>query len=237
MPVSASSARRLARPLAFACGVLVLAAASAAPKAHVGDFKDSTVSVIDTGSNAVITTVPVAAAPHGTAVPPDGRFAWVAGEGSTHVSVTETASDGGAAPHRLSMLADGKTAWRTNEGSNDLSVDDLARGSPRAIAIDSAPGKVVVQAAAAGGSAAAAAAVSIANFAFAPAKLAVVPGTTVTWRNDDGAPHAIAFSDGTAPSDLLLPGQGFARTFATAGTFAYHCSVHPSMKGMVTVRN
>jgi plastocyanin len=58
----------------------------------------------------------------------------------------------------------------------------------------------------------------------------------VTWRNDDGAPHAIAFADGAPPSDLLLPGQRFARTFAAAGTFAYNCSVHPYMQGKVTVQ-
>ena len=58
----------------------------------------------------------------------------------------------------------------------------------------------------------------------------------MTWRNDGAAPHAIAFADGAPPSDLLLPGQSFSRSFASAGSFAYACSVHPYMQGTVTVR-
>jgi plastocyanin len=66
-------------------------------------------------------------------------------------------------------------------------------------------------------------------------RLRVDVGTTVAWHNDDAAPHAIAFADGAPASDLLLPGQGFARTFTQAGRFDYACSVHPYMRGTVTV--
>ena len=408
MSVSAPRARRVARLLAFACAACALAA-SAAPKAYVGNFKDSTVTVIDTGAGTVVKTVPVAAGPHGMAVSPGGRFVWVAGEGSSDVSVIDTASDTvartvdvGASPHGVSMLpdgrtvlvgvygadriafvdtasggvvatvavakphtiavrpdgkvavvasqepgrfalvvvdleqraavrrieleqaprdpefsadgkllyltragvnalrvfdatsdrvvadiptgasphlgkslaaavgavvvqgpgellvfdpsrnaavrsiavgkqphwmaSDGRTVWVTNEGSNDVTVVDLASGSTKAIAVGNAPRKVVVQPVAAGGAAAAPGAVTIASFAFAPAALVVAPGSTVTWRNEDGAPHAIAFADGAPASDLLLPGQSFTRTFAGSGSFAYHCSVHPYMQGTVTVK-
>lgn len=83
---------------------------------------------------------------------------------------------------------------------------------------------------------ASAAKVSIANFAFGPAAIVVGRGDAVTWRNDDAAPHALAFADGAPASDLLLPGQSFARRFAAAGTFDYVCSVHPYMMGQVMVR-
>ena len=138
----------------------------------------------------------------------------------------------GKQPHW--MASDGKTVWVTNEGSNDVTAVDLASGRTSTIAVGNAPRKIVVQPAAAK-TAAAGGAVSIANFAFAPAALAVAVGTTVAWHNDDGAPHAIAFADGAPASDLLLPGQGFARTFANAGRFDYVCSVHPYMRGTVTV--
>ena len=409
LPFLALRALRLARPLTLAA--LALAgglAAAAGPKAYVGNFKDSTVSVVDTGAAAVIKTIAVAAGPHGMAVSPDGRLVFVAGDGSTSMSVIDTASDTvvrtvevGASPHGLAMLpdgrtvlvgvygadriafvdvaggavvatvpvakphtiavrpdgkvayvasqepgqfalvvvdlgsrsvvrridldkaprdpefsadgkylyvtaagvnalrvidaasdqqvaeiatgpsphlgkwfagaavgtivvqgpgelllfdpasqaalrsvaigkqphwmaSDGKTVWVTNEGSNDVSAVDLASGRATTIAVGNAPRKIVVQpmaakAAAAGG------AVSIANFAFAPAALSVPAGSTVAWRNDDGAPHAIAFADGAPPSDLLLPGQGFSRTFARAGRVDYTCSVHPYMRGTVIV--
>ena len=66
---------------------------AAGAKAYVGNFKDNTVSVIDTGSGAVVATVPVAAGPHGMGVSPDGRTVYVSGDGSSSVSVIDTASD------------------------------------------------------------------------------------------------------------------------------------------------
>jgi YVTN family beta-propeller protein len=140
----------------------------------------------------------------------------------------------GKQPHW--MASDGKTVWVTNEGSNDVSAVDLASGRTTTIAVGNAPRKIVVQPTATKAAAGGDAAVSIANFAFAPTPLTVAVGATVTWRNDDGAPHALAFADGAKASDLLLPGQRFARTYAEAGTFDYVCSVHPYMTGKVTVR-
>jgi YVTN family beta-propeller protein len=46
---------------------LIISAAAAGSKAYVGNFKDNTVSVIDTRAGAVIATVPVGAGPHGVA--------------------------------------------------------------------------------------------------------------------------------------------------------------------------
>ena len=136
MSVSASPARRLARLLALAWGAFALAAAAAAPKAYVGNFKDSTVSVVDTGTNTVVKTVPVAAGPHGMAVSPDGRFVWVAGEGSTSVSVIDTASDSvartvdvGASPHGVTMVPDGKTVLVGVYGGDRIAFVDTASGS------------------------------------------------------------------------------------------------------------
>ena len=139
----------------------------------------------------------------------------------------------GKQPHW--MASDGKTVWVTNEGSNDVTAVDLASGRTTTIGVGAAPRKIVVQPTSAK-AAAAGASVSIANFAFAPAALTVARGSTVTFRNDDAAPHALAFADGSAASDLLLPGQSFTKTYAGAGSFDYVCSVHPYMRGTVTVR-
>jgi plastocyanin len=78
-------------------------------------------------------------------------------------------------------------------------------------------------------------AVSIANFSFQPAAITISVGTTITWTNTDSAVHTVTADDGSFTSDRLGSGATFSQTFATAGTFAYHCSIHASMKGTVTV--
>jgi plastocyanin len=78
--------------------------------------------------------------------------------------------------------------------------------------------------------------VSIANFAFTPGEITIAPGESVTWTNDDGAPHGLEFHDGVAGTDLLLPGASFSRKFDRPGTYDYNCSVHPYMTGRVVVR-
>jgi len=82
-------------PLCLAIGVLFLAAtiASAGPKVYVGNFKDNTVSVIDTATAKVVSTIPVSAGPHGMALSADGRWLFVSGDGSSTVSVIDTSTD------------------------------------------------------------------------------------------------------------------------------------------------
>lgn len=78
-------------------------------------------------------------------------------------------------------------------------------------------------------------AVTIANFAFGPSSLTVAVGTTVTWTNSDSTGHTVTADDGSFKSDTLATSATFKQTFATAGTFAYHCSIHTSMTGTITV--
>lgn len=78
--------------------------------------------------------------------------------------------------------------------------------------------------------------VSIANFAFEPAEITIALGQSVTWTNNDGAPHGLDFHDGAEGTDLLLPGAGFSRRFDRPGTYDYNCSIHPFMTGRVIVR-
>jgi plastocyanin len=79
-------------------------------------------------------------------------------------------------------------------------------------------------------------AVSIVNFSFQPATLTVAAGTTVTWTNNDSAGHTVTADDGSFKSDKLGSGTTFSQTFAKAGTYAYHCAIHSSMKGTITVQ-
>jgi len=85
------------------------------------------------------------------------------------------------------------------------------------------------------GAPAADAGVQIDQYAFLPQRITVKPGTTVTWTNDDDAPHTIASSAKVFKSRPLDTGDKFSFTFTTPGTYAYFCSVHPQMTGTIVV--
>jgi len=75
----------------------------------------------------------------------------------------------------------------------------------------------------------------IANFAFDPTNAGVKRGATLTWTNNDNIAHTVTFDDGSDSSGNLNKGATFKRTFDKAGTFTYHCNIHPAMRGIVTV--
>jgi plastocyanin len=79
-------------------------------------------------------------------------------------------------------------------------------------------------------------AVSIANMAFSSASITVVAGTTVTWTNNDEMAHTVTSDGNSFDSGNIAPGGKFSKTFSTTGSFPYHCSIHPTMKGTVTVK-
>jgi plastocyanin len=87
-----------------------------------------------------------------------------------------------------------------------------------------------------GGGGGAGNAVTIQNFSFGPATLDVAVGTTVTWTNKDSTNHTVTANDGSFDSKAISPGATFTQTFATAGTFAYHCSIHSTMTATITVK-
>jgi plastocyanin len=59
---------------------------------------------------------------------------------------------------------------------------------------------------------------------------------TITWQNNDKVPHTATADDGSWDTGNISPGSSKALTFAVAGTFAYHCTVHPMMKATVVVQ-
>ena len=77
--------------------------------------------------------------------------------------------------------------------------------------------------------------VTIADRAFAPADIAVAVGGTVDWVNRDDRAHTVTAGDGSFGSASLDPGATFSETFATAGSFAYLCAIHPEMQGTIRV--
>ena len=79
------------------------------------------------------------------------------------------------------------------------------------------------------------AAVDIVDLAFEPADVEVVAGGSVTWTNTGVVPHTATAENGSFDSKALESGATFTQTFATPGTFAYLCQIHPDMRGTVEV--
>lgn len=78
---------------------------------------------------------------------------------------------------------------------------------------------------------------TIKNFAFSPNPITIQVGDTVTWTNQDSAPHtATSDTPGLFDTGQIQQNQSKSITFTQAGTFTYHCSVHPNMKATLIVQ-
>jgi plastocyanin len=72
--------------------------------------------------------------------------------------------------------------------------------------------------------------------AYSPSPVRLAPGGSVRWINNDNTVHT-SIADGAAwNSGAIAPGRTFTRTFTTAGSFPYHCEIHPGMVGTIEVQ-
>lgn len=76
--------------------------------------------------------------------------------------------------------------------------------------------------------------ITINDFTFATPD-SVPAGTTVTVVNEDSASHTWTSTEGTFDSGTLATGEDFSFEFAEPGTYAFACSIHPTMTGSLTV--
>lgn len=78
--------------------------------------------------------------------------------------------------------------------------------------------------------------VIIQGMVFSPPLLTVKVGESVTWTNQDSVGHSATANDNSFDTGILSNGQSNTVTFSKAGTFTYHCKVHPSMTGTIIVQ-
>ncbi len=73
-------------------------------------------------------------------------------------------------------------------------------------------------------------------FQFRGDTIRIATGQAVRWTNADPIEHTVTF-DGTEPGSPPIPHDGsYVHRFDRPGTFTYHCTPHPFMKGVVIVR-
>jgi YVTN family beta-propeller protein len=170
----------------------------------------------------------------------------------------------GDMPHWIGATSDNHVAYVTNEVSNSVSVVDLTSSTVTdTIPVGNAPRKIVVQsgnvpvgARSQGASTAPAkptvapqapapaaattqgetVAVNIAGFAFVPATITISAGQSITWTNADPVNHTTTSDDKAWDSGDLSPNATFTTSFSQPGTYAYHCTIHPFIRGTVVVQ-
>ena len=77
--------------------------------------------------------------------------------------------------------------------------------------------------------------VYIQGMAFSPVTLTVTAGTTVTWTNKDAMAHTVTSDSTLFVSGNIVANGTYSYTFNSAGTYPYHCAIHPTMKAKVIV--
>ncbi len=87
-----------------------------------------------------------------------------------------------------------------------------------------------------GASGPAAAEVQVAALKYSTDTVRIAAGQIVRWTNHDPLDHTITF-DAEGPVSGALPAKGsYAVKFDSPGTYPYHCTPHPFMKGVVVVQ-
>ena len=75
--------------------------------------------------------------------------------------------------------------------------------------------------------------VTIEGMRFRPEVLAVAPGDTIVWVNQDLVPHTATSKAGGFDSKDIQADKSWRYTIQTTGEFAYICTFHPTMKAML----
>ena len=78
--------------------------------------------------------------------------------------------------------------------------------------------------------------VNIGDFFFSPAAVTINVNDQVRWTWIGSIGHTTTSDTGLWDSGINGNGATFVNTFAAAGRFPYHCTVHPFMMGAITVQ-
>ena len=77
--------------------------------------------------------------------------------------------------------------------------------------------------------------VQIKGFKFSPQPVNAKVGYVVGWTNGDSSPHTATVDDGSCSTDPIAQGATGLLVFNKAGTYTYHCKIHPTTMKDFTV--
>ncbi|MEO8625317.1 MAG: cupredoxin domain-containing protein [Candidatus Limnocylindrales bacterium] len=77
--------------------------------------------------------------------------------------------------------------------------------------------------------------IDIKDLKFNPPDVTIAVNGEVDWKNSDNTTHVIKFDSGTT-CGTVMAGQTKKVRFSAAGLYPYHCTIHPDMKGTITVQ-
>jgi plastocyanin len=77
--------------------------------------------------------------------------------------------------------------------------------------------------------------VVIQNFTFQPQTATINVGESITWLNTDGLNHTATSDSGMFDTGAIPASGNRTVSFSTAGSYAYHCSIHTTMHGTIVV--
>jgi plastocyanin len=77
--------------------------------------------------------------------------------------------------------------------------------------------------------------IRIADFSFTPPSSSVTSGTAVIWTNAGPSNHTVTANDGSFDSGTIQVNGKFSFTPTKPGSYAYHCTIHPTMQGTLVV--
>jgi plastocyanin len=78
-------------------------------------------------------------------------------------------------------------------------------------------------------------AVTIKDLAFSPSAITAKVGDIITFTNEDTPNHTATLDKGDCGTETLATGDSGGLTFSAAGTYPFHCKIHSSMTGTITV--
>jgi plastocyanin len=122
----------------------------------------------------------------------------------------------------------GPTATGT-PGAATATPPAAATATPAAATATPAAAAVICDATGEGGS------VNIADFSYNPASTTASVDGFVKWTNNDGTSHTVTFDAGPNCGNLGAGGDSTTVQFTVAGSYPYHCAIHPDMTGTVEV--
>jgi len=115
----------------------------------------------------------------------------------------------------------GSTAPETGEATDPVAEEITAAASS-----ETAPAAPAEPPALRSAKTAATEVVSVGDNFYLPGTVEISVGDKITWRNDGAAPHTATADNGSFDTGTFQPGQSRSKSFNTAGTIPYYCTIH-----------